>query len=63
MRSKLNKDLNWQQQRELWNQEGYCSRESCGHKHDNRIHSHSNLKYCNRCAFLINDANQMELIP
>ncbi len=64
MRSQLNKALSWTDQRVLWNQEGYCSREACGHKHNDRVHIHSGLKYCNHCANLINYHNPEEvLIP
>jgi len=45
--------LDWQEQRRLWNLEGYCAREACGGKHSNLVNSANNLLYCRRCAFKI----------
>ena len=45
--------LDWQQQRELWNREGYCAREACGQKHARMRNSANNLLYCRWCAHLI----------
>ena len=52
-RSPSDPALDWQQQRELWNREGYCAREACGQKHVRMRNSANNLLYCRWCAHLI----------
>lgn len=61
-RSPINKALSWTQQRLLWNQEGYCSREACGFKHNDLTHCDTGLKYCRRCANLINYHNPEKIL-
>jgi hypothetical protein len=61
--------MNWHQQRVVWNQEGKCAREACkapliNPRKPDLIHVHrdSQLKYCASCARRINEANNQELV-
>ena len=49
-RSPVDPALDWKEQRELWNREGYCAREACGQKHKNLRNSGNGLLYCRWCA-------------
>ena len=49
----------WHKTREEANQDGSCARISaCLNNHDDRQHPHTQLLYCNRCANMIEGANE-----
>ena len=57
--------MDWQLQREIWNDQGKCSREACQSSLIRRgawrfgIHRDSGLKYCCSCTRQINQYNPM----
>lgn len=54
--------MDWQQQREAWNQEGLCAREACkGPLTQSWRHPTTNLLYCHRCRRLL-EYNQQGLV-
>lgn len=60
-------ELDWKQQRIVWNQEGKCAREACRASLKNRrnwifTHKDSGLLYCVCCARLINRSTGMDLV-
>jgi hypothetical protein len=61
--------LGWTEQRIIWNKEGQCAREACRaplinprYPNITYVHKDSLLKYCRRCAFLINSHNNEILV-
>lgn len=52
-RSPVDPALDWHEQRERWNREGYCAREACGAKHKSLRNSGNGLLYCRYCAHKI----------
>jgi hypothetical protein len=55
-RSAENPKLDWDQQRRVWNAEGYCSRVACGRTHGEYLHKQNHLAYCARCTLMLNKA-------
>jgi len=51
--------MTWQSEREEWNREGKCARETCKVDFGRRRHymSHNGLYYCGRCSRLISEMN------